>query len=97
MDDRETQRAADELKRSRVFIVGMMKSGNPFQISLGKAPVKETAERIRKSLEKGAVEVIEGDAFVVIRWGEMESAVVMTEYEMERRQILQSVAARGRG
>lgn len=88
----ERKRAAEEARKKRaVLVVGMMKSGNPFQLALGEGELHAAAERVRSSLEKAKVEIIEGDALVVLRWAEMESAVVMTEAELERRQ---RVAAR---
>lgn len=104
-EEKERAREAEERKRQleaarkqrACFVVGMMKSGNPFQIALGEGEAAAFAERIRASLEKGKVEVLAGEAFVVVRWGEMESAVVMTEAEMERRQRVAALdSMRGR-
>jgi hypothetical protein len=100
MDEREKERQREEEKKKRVIVIGSMKSGNPFQLLLGEGKVPETAERVRAALVKGDVEIIspskEGEGHVVIRWAELESCVVMTEWELERRALLQTMAQGGR-
>jgi hypothetical protein len=78
-----------------VYVIGVMKSGNPFQLGLGRVDVRAAAERVALSMKKGDVEIIEGEALCVVRWGEMESAVVMTHAELEKRSRMQAIAGGG--